>query len=346
MKAIYGIFNKKIFQINDDVVIRDNCEFPSNGVMKELNSMNKDVKVSITLSNVSKDTTPNESVLADAITLIKANKLYKIDTLADIYNVAIDYTLVGEDGQIVDSGINYKRIESADMLIPLGINEDDCLSYKIGKELKGSFNIIYRSSTTPFGIQYTNSNKFTLIINRVLILEQRTETSDSVFNDRSMLDISHILPSALDDEKEFIIIYDSEMEGYSFDPIGFTFKPRNIQIDLSFNLDNYFMVNDTTTIIGELSPKPVVSDTDILIGDGSQIDLATKTSEELDPDGNGYYSIYARCTSKDLFAKLVVDDDMGDNVFDSGSMHRQSEIKNYISDIEVGEYVVLKRYVI
>lgn len=353
MKGIYGIFNKTLFQINDNVHIEDMydkafySDYNPNSVTNEIITNENNLRVKVSLSNILEKPYTNNEIINNVLTLIKANKVKTIDKLLDRYDLAIEYHLLSEDNQPVDSGINYVRINTSDMVIPLVINENNDLSYKIGKKFMGSFNLIYRSMTSPFGLHYSDSTKFTLIIDNIMILEHVYEVVDPVFDDRSMNGVSHPIPCP-DDKTKYIIIYDSKAEGIKFDPIKINFKPRNIEIDVSLDLDNYFIVNDTDIITNELYNGSDDDETipTIIVGDGSTFDSSSVSKDVLDPDNKGYYFMYCRVKRNDLFAKLVVSNNTLDGVYNENTMVKLEEIKKYITDIEEGEYVALKKYLI
>lgn len=348
MKAFYGLYNKNLFQIHSTPNVKSICDFPLNNVSTELKPCEKELGINIVMSNISPSGSKNAKLVNDAIQVIQENKLTKIDNLVNRYRVAIDYVILNDDKIPVDQGINYKEISVEDMVIPFDVNSDNVYEFSIGKKFTGSFNFMYRSAT-PFGIMCARENKYHILINRIMLLQARTLDTDAMFDDRSMSGVSHNFYLTHEDiNDKFLIIYDTMNEGFSFDPISISFKPREINVNLNIQLGDYFSVADETTITNELKknePSEPSVPVDTVTGDENNEDSSSSV-DDVDPDGDGKFTKFSRCEQNDEGAKIIVSDDISEEEYDPDTMYKQSEVRPYITDIQVGEYVVLNTYTI
>lgn len=354
MKAIYVKIGNNVYRVKQNAAVPTSLTFKASGVGSSLNvdPYNKTVIQNIYINNLKRPgVKSNGELYMELVDYLRTQKITEIKEIQNFFKIYVDYSAY-EDGREIEHSAVIRPLEPLDKAVLLGVaTNNECVYRRVKTfEPKIEFKM---NNTLPHGIMKTQKTNYTLKIHNIAIFQDfssQPEVHESTYNVAYSIGSSTI-QSSLDDMK---IIYSTENAGVDIQEISLSFIPRLITIDLDIVLADYIVVYDDNTInkvlIENIESKypPIqegpeisddIEDPDFMIPDEDDKEDA---DGEYDPDGDGYFSFYERCTETTPNALLVVEDLITDGYYDVESMIKVSQVKADIEDIEVGEYVVFR----
>ena len=176
---------------------------------------------------------------------------------------------------------------------------------------------------------------------------------------------SHTIESSLEYTR---LVFSSKEQGIEYTPIELNYIPRLIEFGVEILLDNFIVVYDDNEISkilqeniwikngngdtidpdpGEECPCPP-KDPDWDVDDGMDVCPCPKPEPAPKPDcpckpspdikDRGYY--YVRATFEKPCARLVVEDQYPESIYNDKCMARKSDVIIDIPNISIGDYVV------
>jgi hypothetical protein len=187
------------------------------------------------------------------------------------------------------------------------------------------------------------------------------------------------IPSASIDTtvSDMLMVYSSENDDVDISPIQLAYIPRKMCFKIQIQLADYYEVYSKATVDAVLleniknkydhtnptvpdkpdkpdnpdtpdkpdNPKPSEGDDSGKTDPDAPVtpsDNPKPADGDFDPDDNGWFDFYERCTSKSPGRLLVVEDAIPAASYSSKTMIRKSNVIKDIPDIKVGEYVLYR----
>lgn len=356
MKSIYTEINGKYYQMNQKSSIPLELVRPDAGINSKIvvDAGDKRLTQEIVINTMAATgIKSNKELYCRMIKHLKKSCITDIPVLPNFFKLYLDYTIYDGDRE-VDHSCIIRPVGPEDKILPLGVATNNETVYRRVKELHETIEIRTRVPV-PVGITRKGSckGKYSLKINNIIVYldtygerDRHESTYENPYggNTSTMLgSLDTLLP-----------IFSTDSEGYDFDITSVGFLPRVIKIDLDVILSNLIVAytgDEVEKIIQDnLSQKYDKKDPEIDTGDGCGCgcegtlipDPGTRPGADgkEDPDADGWYDYYERCTSTNPNRLLVVENSMKDSMFKEDKMVRQKDVIKDIPDIEVGEYVM------
>ena len=359
-KAIYANIAGIYYQINQPTrVPSEMIRMPSTHSTLTHDVRDRSFTASIWLSGLDGSRLQtNRGIYNDMVEDLRERLTTEVPVISDQYLIYVDYSIYNEHDEEINHSCTTKRVPATDALLALGVAFNNECVYRRVK----SFNpkIVFSvTNRVPFGVmQSAYGKRYQMKINDICILQSIDPLKQECFNDHGSIEEnsfdfqSHTIHTLMQDH---IPVYSSAASNIDLGTFEVSFYPRKITIDLHCVLANLIVAYDDQTIKDILTEnmeikynpdKPVspdpggpgeTPDDPIIPPDDPKEDADGK----YEPDENGFYYYYERCTETNPTALLVVEDNIPDNVYDPDTMIRVASVLQDIDDIRVGEYVRL-----
>lgn len=352
MKSVYTIIDNTVYRIVEHVSEPTELStLPAgNSAALNISEPNRDVTQIVKLNTLKREhVISNAQLVKNMITKLKTDKTTEINTIQNFFKIYVDYTVYQNGREIDHSGL-IRPVEPIEKAILLGVSKSNELVYRRVKYFDHLMEFGIKNSL-PFGIMRNANYHYSVRINAIAVF-QGTDTSHDYH--ASEYCNSYKIPSASidSDVKDMLVVYNTENENIAFDPIELSYLPRKLAIKLELVLSDYAVVYDDSIINTVLADniagkyddkptdptKPSTPEAPITPGD----DIHTPADGKEDPDRNGWFDFYERCTETSPHRLLVVEDDIPSSKYDSDTMIKKSNVVKDVSDIKVGEYVVYR----
>ena len=353
MKAIYTVINNNVYRVNQNTSIPTSLTFRSSGVSNTLNvdPRAKAIDQHIVINTLKKPGTRcNSEMYEEMLNHLTVNKITEVKTIQNFFKIYIDYTMI-EDGREIEHSAVVKPIKPVDKVALLGIATNSECVYRRVKTFDPKINFRVRSSV-PFGIMQEKRARYQFKINNIAIFQDfdsRNEIHESTY------EVSYPMASSTIQANlnEMVMIYATQNEGIDIQPIDLDFVPRAIEVSLEIILSNYIVAYDHDAIddiLKENINEKYQQDTDTDIPDNGEDEGILIPGEETkpeadgtyEPDEDGFFDYYEKCSETTPDALLVVEDLIPDNVYDPVTMIKKSFVIKDIPEIEIGDYVVYR----
>jgi hypothetical protein len=356
VKAIYVKIGNNVYRVRQNTSIPTTLTAKAPGVSSSLNidSYNKTVTQNVYINNLKKPGTKSNSELYnELVNFLKLNKVTEIKEVQNFFKIYVDYSAY-EDGREIEHSAVIRPLAPMDKVVLLGVATNNECVYRRVKTFDPKIEFKLNNSL-PHGIMSTQKTTYELKIHNIAIFQDfsnQHNVHESTYDVAYSIGSSTI-QSSLDNMK---IVYSTANEGINIQSINLSFMPRKIAIALDITLADYVVVYDDTTInkilvenieakyppVEEEDP-PVIPEEpevpDVMIPDD---DYHENGDGEYDPNDDGYFSYYERCTSTTPNRLLVVEDLTPDGYYNQTTMIKKFKVVPDIEDIEVGEYVIFR----
>lgn len=254
MKAIYKVIGDKVYSINQNMNTPQQT-YPKTMTTHVLTSFEQGVyTASVYINGLSGDSyMTNKELFINMKNKIDNDKIKEIDVIYDKYKVYLDYSIIDSKGNELEHSVTIQKLNSSDVILPLGINEDnDCL-YSQAKVFKQKLEFVSKT-TVPVGtirIPTTLPNEYKFVINDIVIFQsfiEHDEVHESIFNTAYNYGSSTI-QSTLD---TMAAIYSTKKEGIVLSELVLPKIPRKIYINVEVLIGDYIVVYDDSVIISLL----------------------------------------------------------------------------------------------
>lgn len=354
MKAIYVKLGNNVYKVRQNTAIPTSMTFRAPGVSSSLNvdTYNKTVTQNIYINNLKKPgTKSNMELYTELVDYLKTQKITEIKEIQNFFKIYVDYSAF-EDGREIEHSAVIRPIQPLDKAVMLGVATNNECVYRRVKTFTPNIEFKLRNSL-PHGIMSKPKTDYKLKIHNIAIFQdfsREPEVHESTYDVAYSIGSSTI-SSSLENMK---MIYSTENNGIDIQEIGLSFMPRNISIDMDIVLADYIVAyndNDINKILIEnIEAKYPVEDDDIEVPENPEnpdimipdVDPNQTADGRYEPDKDGYFSYYEKCTETTPDALLVVEDLIPDGYYDTSVMIRISKVIKDIDDIQVGDYVVFR----
>lgn len=353
VKAIYTILNNKIYRINQNTAVPTTLTFRAPGVSTSLKEdmYNKEAVFNVFINTLKKPgTKSNRELFEEMIDMMRKRCITEVPVIQNQFKIFVDYCIF-EDGREVDHQSVMKPIEPLDKAYLLGCATSNETVYRRVK----TFNPVLEfkvKNALPHGITERGKRSYVFKINNIAIFEDFSSKPE-VHN--SQYEVPYLINSSTINATlgGMVQIYSTEGSGIDISPISLSYIPRTVIINMDCvmaniivaynngevnqvcqdNIDGKYPPIDEGSTIIPSTPDPahmVPEEESKPSGDGSY-----------KPDADGYFSWYERTAETNPKGLLVVEDAISDGSYDVTTMIKKSMVIKDISDIEVGEYVLL-----
>lgn len=355
MKAIYTIVDNKVLRVAQDTAIPADNTFQAPGVSTtaSVDAYQHTATEHIYINTFKKPgTKSNKEMYKELVNYLKTNKITEIPDIQNFFYLYIDYAIYQDNKEVSHNAV-IRPIEPVDKMIPLGVATNNecvfrrCKTFNPTVELKVT-------NTLPFGITQRSQNKFRIKVHNIAIFE---DTMIPHVNYKSWNDCPVAIGSASINNSlsSSIMIYSTENAGFDIQPFNVNFTPNTVFFALDIVLADYVVVYDKRYIddilIENINEKYNHPDSDPVVPDDDPTDPESEIQDDdiipdadgdYDPDDNGYFDFYERCTEYNPNKLLVVEDLIRDGDYDVHTMVRKGKVIRDIPDIQIGEYVLYR----
>lgn len=350
MKAVYTTARGKVFRINQNPSVPSVLseihvgahakveEDPRARVAKEIFCVSA-LDVPNTLSN--------REMYVNLCKYLKDHKVTHIDVIQNNFKVMIEYTSC-YNGKPLGTSTVTRGVVPIEALVALGTATNNENVFRRVKEFKENIEFTIGDSV-PYGITDSSPKKFLMHINNICIFQDFNPTESHPHQSAYCTPYGYNDFTTFENLQNMQLVYSTQGAGIKFDTIELSYIPRKIILGVDILLSNYIDVYDSTEIDRIIDDNihekyidhPVVPDDT----DYPQHMIPTKDHHPW-ADGDNYprgrdktYEYYRRTNSTNPNALLVVENNMGDDIYDVYTMVHQKKVIRDIPDIQVGEYV-------
>lgn len=370
MKAVYTIIEDTLYKVNQPSYIPYHVmRTTDNHSSLTYDEGNKKVKVNLWLDFFNdKNVKTNKAMYQEMVSALKYHLITQIDTIQNFYKMTVDYSLFTKNGKELEHSITVQNIKPVDAMVPLGIAKNNELVYRFVKKFEKQIDFRFKDGL-PYGIMRQPHDKFILKINNINIYQDTdtVEERHKSMEERPFKYGSHTIESSLEYTR---LVFSSKEQGIEYTPIELNYIPRLIEFGVEILLDNFIVVYDDNEISkilqeniwikngngdtidpdpGEECPCPP-KDPDWDVDDDMDVCPCPKPEPEPAPKPDcpckpspdikdrGYY--YVRATFEKPCARLVVEDQYPESIYNDKCMARKSDVIIDIPNISIGDYVV------
>ena len=368
MKAVYTIIEDTLYKVNQPSYIPYHVmRTTDNHSSLTYDEGNKKVKVNLWLDFFNdKNVKTNKAMYQEMVSALKYHLITQIDTIQNFYKMTVDYSLFTKNGKELEHSITAQNIKPVDAIVPLGIAKNNELVYRFVKKFEKQIDFRFKDGL-PYGIMRQPHDKFILKINNINIYQDTdtVEERHKSMEERPFKYGSHTIESSLEYTR---LVFSSKEQWIEYTPIELNYIPRLIEFGVEILLDNFIVVYDDNEISkilkeniwikngngdtidpdpGEECPCPP-KDPDSDVDDGMDVCPCPKPEPAPKPDcpckpspdikDRGYY--YVRATFEKPCARLVVEDQYPESIYNDKCMARKSDVIIDIPNISIGDYVV------
>lgn len=368
MKAVYTIIEDTLYKVNQPSYIPYHVmRTTDNHSSLTYDEGNKKVKVNLWLDFFNdKNVKTNKAMYQEMVSALKYHLITQIDTIQNFYKMTVDYSLFTKNGKELEHSITVQNIKPVDAMVPLGIAKNNELVYRFVKKFEKQIDFRFKDGL-PYGIMRQPHDKFILKINNINIYQDTdtVEERHKSMEERPFKYGSHTIESSLEYTR---LVFSSKEQGIEYTPIELNYIPRLIEFGVEILLDNFIVVyddNEISKILQEniwikngngdtIDPDPgdecpcPPKDPDWDVDDGMDVCPCPKPEPAPKPDcpckpspdinDRGYY--YVRATFEKPCARLVVEDQYPESIYNDKCMARKSDVIIDIPNISIGDYVV------
>ena len=353
MKTIYTQIDGKYYQMNQPTKVPLELVREEHGITSKVvvDAGDKRLIQNVVISTINTTgTKSNKEMYNEMVEYLKTQKVTDIPVLPNFYVLYVDYSIFDGNKEIEHSCC-IRPVGPEDKIYPLGVATNNETVYRRVKDLHQTIEIRTRVPI-PHGISMRPSTRksYGLKINNIIVYLDSYGDKDrheSTYENPYGGNTSTLL-GKLDTLKP---IFSTDSEGLDFDISSVTFMPRVITMDIEVILGNIIVAytsNEVDKIIQDnLNDKydeDIPTDPGEEGGDEGTLipDPETRPSADgsEDPDDDGWFDYYERCTSTNPNRLLVVEDELSDAYYKEDEMVRQKDVIEDIPDIEIGEYVI------
>lgn len=350
MKAIYTIFNERVYRINQDTTIPNELTFKKPGVTASTSEdrYNKELIYNLSINTLQKPGTLSNKELYEYMKDLMWKKMItEIPRIQDKYKLYFDYSIY-ENGHEIDHQSVMKPIDPRDKAYMLGVATNNETVYRRCKTFDPKIEFKTRNCL-PHGIINTPKTNYMFKIHNVAIFE---DFSDKDYGKHCSIECNpyDMEANSIKSSLELMtMIYSTEAEGIGLAPVMLNYVPRSVCVNMDIILANLIVAyndKDIEDILVEIIESKYSEDansTGSNDDDPSRLiqDEESKPSGDGDfrPDRRGYFDYYERCTAANPHSLLVVEDLIPDGYYDINTMIKKKMVVKDIIDIEVGEYV-------
>lgn len=354
MKSIYTEIGGQYYQMNQQTSIPVEMIRPDAGINSKIvvDAGDKRLTQEITINTMqATGIKSNKELYCRMIKRLKKAYITDMPVLPNFFKMYIDYTLFDNEREIDHSCI-IRPIKPEDKILPLGVATNNETLYRRVKDLHQTVEFRTR---VPIPVGITNKGtckgRYSMKINNIIIYLDTYGDKDhheSTYENPYGGNTSTLLGS-LD---TLIPVFSTDAEGYDFDTTSVGFLPRVVKLDVDVILTHFIVAytsDEVDKIIQdnlehkyegkdpEVNPGGCGCDEGTLIPDPS---TRPGADGDEDPDEDGWFDYYERCTATNPNRLLVVENTMKDSMFKEDTMVRQKDVIKDIPDIKVGEYVM------
>lgn len=184
----------------------------------------------------------NEYLHDMILSFARLGKLTSISTLFYGIKISLDYSILAENGTLLEGGIRYIQADMDDVLIPMPLTEDNHMNYRHGKRVvKGiTFDRLLGSN---YGIMQEAPSKVIFQINNVKVLGNCTDSGSSQYiinlgKSAQCQTFPYYSKTVSSMEQGSVVLLDSEKIGITFQPMYLNYIPQaiTVQFEILLNL--------------------------------------------------------------------------------------------------------------
>jgi hypothetical protein len=259
-KAIYTKIDNAYYKVNQPLGNPSNiCRMPKTHAQMMIEESTRQVNTSIWINTINPTTVKsNRESYIEMVNYLRTNLIEKIDTIQDHYMMVCDYSVLDDNGKIINHNIVTRALPTKDAVYPLGSDKDCELVYKQVKLLDTDVTCTVRQEY-PFGIMRNASvSKYQLRINDIAIYQDFVYDSEDVHRSvdaQGSMTITEIL-------KTMTKVYSTYDNGVTISAVEVPFIPKNISLKFHILLDNTIVVYDSHVIDEILAENDVLNGPD------------------------------------------------------------------------------------
>jgi len=338
MSAVYTIADDMLYRIDQDVETPTNLvTYTSNNMLITSNPETKTATLDLWLNSIDREhTKTNHDLVFVVKDQLRRQKVTQIDTLSNIYKMAIDYQLLDRKDREIEHSVSVYPLKPVDSMLPLGVTKHDGLPFRYVKTFSKQIDFRFRQSV-PFGIMKNKEDTYFLRINDIRIFQDTNpkEELHPSLEGRAMIRNSHTVASYLE---HTVLIYSSKEEGIELSPCRLNFIPRVMTLRMEILLDNFMVVYDE----GEID-RILIENIGIVNGEELAIEAVEPHHHHHhhhhDEPCHHRHGIYVLSESRKRDSLLVVEDLYPPSEFNAATMVRKCHVLPDIPSIQVGDYV-------
>lgn len=373
MKSIYTMINNTLYRIRQDASVPYQLSTLPAGCTAALSmdTSAKEVTEIIKINTLKRSSIKsNGQLVQEMLDKLKEDKITEIDTIQNNFKIYIDYSVYCE-GRLIDHSAVIRSAIPHDKGIFLGVSRENELLYRRVKYFEHDIEFAVKNPL-PFGITHTRRQNYEIKVNAVCLFED-IHGNDNYHPSHECVPLQ--IPSASIDTtvSDMLMVYSSENDDVDISPIQLAYIPRKMCFKIQIQLADYYEVYSKATVdailleniknkYDHIDPtvpdkpdnpdkpdvpdkpdnpdkpdEPDKPDTPITPSDNPK-----PADGDFDPDDNGWFDFYERCTSTSPGRLLVVEDAIPAASYSSKTMIRKSNVIKDIPDIKVGEYVLYR----
>lgn len=370
MKSIYTIIDGKVFRVRQKTIMPTEMAIKPRGasLTKEFDSGERTATLFINVNSLGETDIleSNKEVYEKMVRQLKRQKTTEIFDIYNKFKIYIDYAVMEGDREIEHAAL-IRPIEAEDMIYPLGVATNNESVYRRVKNFNQAIEFCMKNRM-PHGIIDRNPRNYTICIHNIAIFQDLYNIDDE---HESIYEMPHNLNSGTVNSclENMVMVYSTYEKHIKFPVSEVNFQPRKLSIRVNVTLNNYIEVynKDTITQIlqdnmsskypeeeggcncgcGDKDEEIVVpgENDDEKPGCGCQFpkdDDKPVGDGKYEPDSDGYFTYYERCTSTTPNALLVVENEIPEESYNTSTMIRKYMVIKDITDVKVGDYVILR----
>lgn len=254
MKTMYKVIGDKVYNIEQSMSTPQQT-YPKTMTTHVLTSFDQGTySAHAFINGLSIDSQMTNKELFDKLTeKIVTDNVKEINTIYDKYKVYLDYSIIDSKGNVIEHSVTIQKLNSKDVIVPLGINVENECQYSQAKLFKQKLEFTTKT-TVPVGsirIPPTSPNEYRFMINDIVIFQsfiEQDEVHESIFNTAYNYGSSTIQSTL----NTMAAIYSTKKEGIYLAEFVLPKLPRKIEVNVEVLLGDYIIVYDDSVIISLL----------------------------------------------------------------------------------------------
>lgn len=350
MKGIYTIFNEKVYRIDQDtaVPLSDIQRVTGNSMSVTEDSTAKSTIADIYLTDfVPATVKSNKENYEDFVEYLTDNEITEIGLLQNSFFISVDYSVFNAEEKEIEHSVVIRPMKVKDFIYPLGVNVDNECVYRRFKHLTTYVEWMI-TNKLPYGIMCKKNPKTYLNINDVTIWQDKVPNTDEHNSIYSQPFNKNRCTCTIDSSLENKVpVFSTKAQGIELQEIVNNFQPRLIGLTVNLDISNLIVVYDTKTIDdiidrnkGIDNTTPLDSNNSCNCPNNSDDDNTTDNDNSEDTTDDTTDDVYIKVSSERNGALIVVADDTPEEQFDPVRMIKYSDIRKYISDIQLDDRVL------
>ena len=245
-KAIYTKIGDKYFRVNQSTHNPSNIvRMPKTHSQMRYENADKSINTNIWINGIDDmHVKSNKELYDEMIHSLRLNKVTSVDTIQNHYVMYCDYSIIDDNGKIINHNIATRVLPSNDAVYVLGAGSDCELVYKQVKMFETEISCTIRNEY-PMGIMRNVSmNRYYLQINDVAVYQN---ISNDMIEDHPSMN-RYGAATVSDILQNMVRMYSTYDNGVIISAVEVPFIPKALTMKFNIVLDSNIVVYDNQVI--------------------------------------------------------------------------------------------------